>query len=152
MDWVIRLAVATDKAAILQIVEAAYTPYIARIGRAPSPMLADYTAFIAADHVHILEQDGVLQGLVVLVPEQGSLLLDNIAVAPAAQRRGYGRTLLEYAERQARLARYQSIHLYTHELMTENIAIYSRHGYRETHRVEEKGFPRVYMCKTLLDD
>jgi hypothetical protein len=33
--------------------------------------------------------------------------------------------------------------------MTENLALYSRLGYVETHRGEEKGFPRVYMAKRL---
>ena len=33
--------------------------------------------------------------------------------------------------------------------MTENIALYSRIGYVETHRAEEKGLRRVYMTKSL---
>ena len=33
--------------------------------------------------------------------------------------------------------------------MTENIALYSRIGYAETHRIEEKGLRRVYMAKPL---
>ena len=41
------------------------------------------------------------------------------------------------------------IHLYTHALMTENIALYRRIGFIETHRVSEKGYDRVYMTKQL---
>jgi hypothetical protein len=33
--------------------------------------------------------------------------------------------------------------------MTENIALYGRVGFRETARVSEKGFERVYMAKAL---
>ena len=33
--------------------------------------------------------------------------------------------------------------------MTENIALYTRLGYVETHRGEEIGLMRVYMRKTL---
>jgi hypothetical protein len=33
--------------------------------------------------------------------------------------------------------------------MTENLALYSRLGYVETHRGEEKGYSRVYMEKRL---
>ena len=33
--------------------------------------------------------------------------------------------------------------------MTENIALYSRIGYVETHRAEEKKLRRVYMAKRL---
>ena len=34
--------------------------------------------------------------------------------------------------------------------MTENIALYSRIGYVETHRAEENGLRRVYMSKRLV--
>jgi hypothetical protein len=33
--------------------------------------------------------------------------------------------------------------------MTENIALYTRKGYVETHRAEENGLRRVYMQKDL---
>jgi ribosomal protein S18 acetylase RimI-like enzyme len=68
---------------------------------------------------------------------------------PAAKGSGLGRTMLMFAERSARDAGYKSIRLYTHEKMTQNIALYSRIGYVETHRGEEKGLRRVYMTKAL---
>ena len=70
-------------------------------------------------------------------------------VAPGAQGKGYGRVLLEAAAAAARAAGYGRIILYTHEKMVENIALYTRFGYRETHRISEKGFDRVYMEKPL---
>jgi RimJ/RimL family protein N-acetyltransferase len=33
--------------------------------------------------------------------------------------------------------------------MTENLALYRRLGFRETGRVREKGYDRVYMTKVL---
>jgi hypothetical protein len=33
--------------------------------------------------------------------------------------------------------------------MTENIALYTRIGFVETHRISEKGYDRVYMTKQL---
>jgi ribosomal protein S18 acetylase RimI-like enzyme len=77
------------------------------------------------------------------------MLLDNVAVAPAAQGSGLGRLLLEFAEHAATKAGYHAIKLYTNEAMMENIALYSRIGYAETHRVEEKRLRRVYMRKLL---
>jgi len=77
------------------------------------------------------------------------MLLDNVAVDPDAQGSGLGRRMLEYAEQAARAAGYQAIKLYTNETMTENISLYSRIGYAETHRAEEKGLKRVYMVKVL---
>ncbi|WP_260854710.1 GNAT family N-acetyltransferase [Paraburkholderia sp. BCC1884] len=84
-----------------------------------------------------------------LIPEQDAMLLANVAVAPAARGTGMGRSLLEYAERAASAAGYGVLRLYTHETMTENIALYSRIGYTETHRAEENGLKRVFMVKHL---
>ena len=44
---------------------------------------------------------------------------------------------------------YGHLDLYTHERMTENIAMYERIGYVEVDRRTERGFPRVYMRKRL---
>ena len=57
--------------------------------------------------------------------------------------------MLQFAEAAAADAGYRRIRLYTNEAMTENIELYTRIGYSETHRVEEKGLRRVYMTKTV---
>jgi ribosomal protein S18 acetylase RimI-like enzyme len=145
----IRAAGPDDRAAIEAIVAAAYGVYVPRMGRKPGPMLDDYGALIGHGRVHVFAQDGVVDGVVVLIPEAKAMLLDNVAVRPAAQGRGVGRALLAFAEAQARKAGYAAIRLYTHETMVENIALYQRIGFVETHRGEEGGFRRVYMRKPL---
>jgi GNAT superfamily N-acetyltransferase len=113
-------------------------------------MLDNYGALIREGRVHVaVDHGGVVQGVLVLLPERDAMLLDNVAVAPAAQGIGLGRTMLEFAEQAALHAGYRSIRLYTNEVMTENIQLYSRTGYSETHRGEERGLQRVYMTKTL---
>jgi ribosomal protein S18 acetylase RimI-like enzyme len=145
----VRAANIADCAAVEAIVRDAYSIYVARIGRKPGPMLVDYAALIRDQRVHVLDNDGVICGIVVLVPEDSSMLLANVAVRPDLQGQGYGRMLLEFAERSAFDAGHDSIRLYTHETMTENIALYSVIGFVETHRDEEDGFKRVYMTKRL---
>jgi GNAT superfamily N-acetyltransferase len=112
-------------------------------------MLDDYGALIDAGHVHVAERDGAVQGILVLIPQDGAMLLDNVAVAPGAQGSGLGRLMLTFAEHAATQAGCHAIKLYTNEAMTENLALYARNGYAETHRVEEKGLRRVYMRKAL---
>lgn len=146
MPPLIRPATVDDICAIEAIVHAAYSPYIERIGRKPGPMLDDYHQQVTAERVHVLEHAGQVHGFVVLIHHEKYLLLDNLAVAPGAQGLGYGRLLLEFTERQARQG---SIRLYTNEAMSENIALYTRKGYVETHRAEENGLRRVYMQKDL---
>jgi ribosomal protein S18 acetylase RimI-like enzyme len=149
MNPAIRLAVPADRSAVEQIVQEAYAPYVPRIGRKPAPMLDDYAGLIRDQRVHVLEDDPRAIGVLVLIPQGDAMLLDNIAVRPDAHGLGYGRRLLAFAERTAREAGYRQIRLYTNEMMTENIALYSRIGFTETHRAEEKGLRRVYMIKVL---
>ena len=145
----IRPARSDEAGTVRKVVDAAYRHYIARIGKPPGPMLDDYAQRIAADQTWVLEDAGGIAGILVLEETAEGLLLDNIAVSPDQQGKGVGRALLEFAEAEARRRGFGAIHLYTHELMTENIGLYQRIGYAETRRVTEKGYDRVYMTKQL---
>jgi GNAT superfamily N-acetyltransferase len=145
----IRPATAADATAVTALVHDAYAVYVARNGKIPGPMRDDYAARIAEGRVHVLEDDGELLGLVVLIPEPDVLLLDNVAVSPRGQKRGFGFRLIAFAEQCARDAGLAAIRLYTQDIMVENIALYTRLGFVETHRAEEKGLNRVYMTKPL---
>ena len=149
MTPAIRRARPDDLVAVERIVAEAYGPYVARIGRKPGPMLDDYARLIAAGLIEVAEGGDGLDGLVVLVPEEGALLLDNVAVRDRARGRGLGRALMDHAEARARALGLPAVRLYTHELMTENRAIYAGRGFVETHRAEEGGFRRVFMTKRL---
>ena len=149
MAPILRPATHDDLAAIEEIVRAAYTPYRARIGRDPGPMRDDYEALIREGRVHVAVRDGSVEGILVLIPQDEAMRLDNVAVAPGAQGSGLGRAMLAFAERAAIAAGYGAIALYTNAAMTENIALYARLGYAETHRIEEKGLQRVYLRKPL---
>lgn len=145
----IRLAAAADRAGVERVVHDAYVHYIDRIGKTPGPMLDDYADYIARGYVNVVEQGGEIVAVLVLIPEAEAMLLDNIAVSPRLQKSGFGRLLLEHAEARARALGLKAIRLYTQEKMTENIALYTRIGYRETHRKQEKGLDRVFMTKAL---
>ena len=57
---------------------------------------------------------------------------------------------MELAEEEARKQGFTSLVLYTHQLMAENIELYKTFGYIETDRRTERGYPRVYMRKSLI--
>lgn len=145
----LRLAVSDDLSAVESLVRDAYSPYLETIGVRPGPLFDDYADYIARGFVHVLADNETLLALIVLIPETQTLLLDNIAVAPTAQKRGFGRRLMAFAEEQARRVNLPAIRLYTHEKMVENQALYRTLGYVETHRSEHKGLARVFMTKTL---
>ena len=134
---------------VRDVVHAAYRRYIARIGKPPGPMLDDYAQRIADGQAWVLQDDDRIVGVLVLEQGPRGFLLDNIAVLPDCQGKGFGRRLIEFAEAEARRGGFWEVTLYTHALMSENIALYRRIGFVETHRVSEKGFDRVYMSKRL---
>ena len=79
----IRLATDDDVRVVEQIVDDAYRSYIPRIGKPPGPMLDDYSARVAARSVSLVEDsEGIVAAIIVLIPHNDHLLLDNIAIAP----------------------------------------------------------------------
>src|SRR5689334_9143263 len=146
---ILRQAAPGDREAVERLVEAAYGLYVERIGKRPAPMDADYAARIDAGLVTIAESKGQLVGILVLVPMEDHLLVENVAVDPAAQRTGLGRRLMVRAEEEARARGLTRLRLYTNEKMVENLAWYPRLGYRETERRAESGFARVFFEKRL---
>ncbi len=78
----LRPACRDDAAAMRELAEAAYQPYVARIGRRPAPMTADYASIAGSGNAWVAEQRGRLVGLLVLEPAEDHLLLDNVAVDP----------------------------------------------------------------------
>jgi GNAT superfamily N-acetyltransferase len=145
----IRRAGPGDVDELRAIAAAAYQKYVPRIGRAPAPMTADYARAVRDGQAWAALEDGQIVGFAIMIAQPGYLLLDNVAVLPAAQGRGIGARLLALAEDQARGLGLREIRLYTNEAMTENLAYYPRHGYAETHRGEQDGFNRVFFRKPI---
>lgn len=140
----------SDRDAVETIVRDAYAHYIARIGKPPGPMLDDYAALIADGAVSVLDEPGgAIAAIIVLLPKPDHLLLDNIAVRNDRQGQGLGRRLIAFAEAEARRFGYDELRLYTHVMMTENIALYTRLGFAETGRGADAGYERVFMTKRL---
>ena len=112
-------------------------------------MTADYAAAARRGQAWLAAENGEAAGFIILIPQPGYLLLENVAVLPAAQGRGIGARLLALAEERARSLGLPEIRLYTNEAMTENLAYYPRHGYTQTHRARQDGFHRVFFRKQL---
>ena len=145
----IRCAGPGDVDALRVIAATAYQKYVPRMGRNPAPMTADYAQAVRDQQAWVAIRNGDIAGFAILIPRPGYLLLDNVAVLPAAQGRGTGARLLSWAEDHARSLGLSEIRLYANEAMTENLAYYPRHGYAETHRAEQDGFRRVFFRKPI---
>ncbi|MET0926677.1 MAG: GNAT family N-acetyltransferase [Solirubrobacterales bacterium] len=148
----LRRATPDDVGGLTRLVQAAYGHYVERLGGPPRPLVDDYAEVVADRSVTVAERDGKLVGLLVTGVDEEGFVVDNVAVDPAHQGTGVGRLLLEHAEAQGRAAGYDSLYLYTHELMTENRDLYGRIGYAEYKRVQHGGrLSVVYMRKPLAE-
>ncbi len=115
----------------------------------PRPMRDDYDEVVRDYDVTVAEDGGEIVGPRGAWDRRRGLLVDNVAVDPAHQGTGIGRALLEHAESEARRAGFDSIYLYTHELMTENQALYRRIGYEEYDRRRFGTATVVFLRKPL---
>jgi len=145
----IRGARPEDAPAVSDCIAAAYGHYVARIGKPPAPMLEDYAKVIQRHDVFVLNVSEKIIGVLVLIKQERSILLTNVAVHPDHQGQGFGRKLIAIAEEKARNVGFDAVTLYTNEQMTENIELYKKLGFEETERRLEKGYHRVYMRKTV---
>ena len=153
----IRPATQADVPAVKSVTDAAYRPYIERIGVVPQPMEADHAANVTAGKVFVTG-DPVI-GLVVAeevgdhgadkAAGQGHLLLDSIAVHPDAHGTGVGRRLLHFVDARARALGLSEVRLYTNALMWENQRIYPKYGYEVVERRVDGPYDRIHYRKRL---
>ena len=147
----LRRATPADAQAIRSLTRSAYARWVPVIGREPAPMTVDYDIAVVRHRFDLLEIGGALAGLIETVDEGTQLLVENVAVAPAFQRRGLGRRLLTHAEGLARGLGRPRVRLYANRLFTENIRLYQSLGY-VVDSEEDVGFAvRTHMSKAVDD-
>ncbi|KAJ5975559.1 acyl-CoA N-acyltransferase [Penicillium waksmanii] len=141
-----------DVPAIKSMVDSAYSKYIDRIGQPPAPMLEDYYSVLQTSPVFVLKDNNHTSiGAIMFSCDNGTMAMKikNLVVSPAAQGRGYGRVLMNYAENFAISQNILALELYTNVKMHENIQLYAKLGFSEEGRRTEDGFERVYFRKDL---
>jgi GNAT superfamily N-acetyltransferase len=133
----------------MALTRSAYAKWVLLIGREPLPMQADHAAHIRDHRADLLFVEEQLVALVETIRRPDDLLIENVAVDPNFQRRGYGRRLIAYAEQLATEAGLKVVRLYTNAKFDENLRLYASLGYA-TER--EETFDRgtiVHMIKRL---
>ncbi|MFH8466870.1 GNAT family N-acetyltransferase [Streptomyces sp. NPDC017991] len=143
----IRPAVVADVAAVRAVTDAAYQPYIERIGVVPQPMRTDHAATIAAGRVFVTGEP--VAGLVVVEAHEDHLFLDSVAVHPDAHGQGVGRRLLTFVDAHARALGLPEVRLYTNAMMWENQRLYPRYGYELMERRVDGPYDRLHYRKRL---
>ena len=150
MAGVIRLAAPPDTRRVITCVDAAFAGYTQRIGKPPAPMLAAWPDLIGRGSVYLLEDLGLVAGVLVLEPCPDHLFVETLAVDPKLQRTGVGRRQMAFAETESRRHGLGRIELYTHEVMAEALAFYQALGYHERERRVEDGYARIYLTRPTV--
>ena len=145
----IRPAAPEDAAKIRDLTRAAYAKWAALIGREPLPMQADYDRAVREHSIDLLTVDGALVGLIETIVRPDHLWIENVAVAPDCQGRGYGRLLLAHAETHAVKAERGEIRLLTNAAFAANLALYAKLGYAIDRTEPFRGGTAVHMSKRL---
>ena len=148
-DMQIRRAGEADAAAVLALTRSAYAKWVPLIGREPTPMTADYERAVREHMIDLLFVDAGLVALIETVNKADHLLIENVAVAPPFQGRGYGRLLLDHAERLAASLRLPELKLYTNKRFVTNIDLYRRLGYAIDREEPFMGGFIVHMSKRI---
>ena len=112
-------------------------------------MVADFAAALREGHLEILHEGNEPIGFLVSYALQNSLFVENVAIDPQHQGKGYGGSVFALLETRARSLELSAIELYTNEKMTENLNFYPRLGFKEFDRRTEAGFNRVYFRKAV---
>ena len=142
-------AVLADAARIRALTRAAYAKWVALIGREPMPMRADYERAIVEHTIDLLTVDGALAGLIETILRPDHLWIENVAVAPEQQGRGFGRLLLAHAERRAIHSGRPEVRLLTNQAFGANLELYARRGYSVNRTEPFRGGTTVHMSKRI---
>lgn len=145
----LRRAVATDRAALWAMQEAAYEPNRIIAGRLPLPLRWDYGDVLRDWEVWLAEDEGGVAGALILNLRPEDLYIESISVAPRCKGHGLGNRLLDAATLRARVLDRTTLRLLTNELYRANVAWYGRKGF-SIERIEDLGDRRiVHMVRHL---
>jgi ribosomal protein S18 acetylase RimI-like enzyme len=145
-NTIIRKATLGDSAALQECMESAYSAYQHRMnGGSLPPLETDYASEIAEYPTWVAELEGSVVGGLIMTFEEGVASVSNIAVRPQSQGLGLGRSLLEFAQNQAKHRDCTVMRLATHVLLTENVSLYKHLGWKITGEDDV----RVYMEREI---
>jgi len=154
MTFIFRTALASEAADADRVLRAAFTPYLAKLGR---EIPADYYNWLPASiergDVFVADEDGQVVGVAATERREAELFLDRLAVDPSKQGSGFGRWLLQRLDEVARERGDCTVSLVTAEMMDHLVRLYGSHGFEVVHRGPpdhgKDAHVRVRMVKQL---
>ncbi len=143
----IKIARSTDVLAIENIIQQAYHKYVAIMPKEPAPLLENYSEVVQGGSTFIGMQGEEAVAVMVLKEHEEFMLINNLAVAPDYQGKGWGKAMLQLGEVLANKRGKMQTQLYTNEMMADNVSFYQNAGYQISDNRSEDGYSRVYFTK-----
>lgn len=109
----------------------------------------DYSVRLTEFESWVDEENGTIRGAILLEDAGGHLWVDNVSVDPDHQGAGIGKSLLELSLRRGAERGFEEVHLFTHELMAADRAIYEHLGWIEYEAEEPLADFFVYFRKPV---
>jgi tRNA threonylcarbamoyladenosine biosynthesis protein TsaE len=122
----------------------------------PSGMLketpADFLTRLKTETALVAEAGGVLVGSVFCAPIEDALYIGRLAVRDDFRRRGVASALIEAAKAEARRRAFHRLTLSTRIALTDNVALFTRHGFVVIAEQTHAGFshPTSYDMELAL--
>jgi ribosomal protein S18 acetylase RimI-like enzyme len=149
MGETIRLATADDAEIVTRITRTAYAKWVPVIGREPLPMKADYALAISEHRIDLLCVGSEVAALVETIRRPEDLWIENVAVAPHFQKRGYGRRMMAHAEQRAAQLGLSQVRLYTNSKFDTNLRLYKSLGYQVEREEALSDGSAIHMLKRV---
>lgn len=149
MTETIRTATIADAEAVTALTRSAYAEWVPLIDREPWPMRADHAAHIRDHRADLLFVGPTLAAVIETIQRDEDILIENVAVDPFFQKRGYGRRMMAHAEQLAVEAGRDVVRLYTNARFEKNIRLYAALGYEVEREEPVESGVLVHMAKPL---
>lgn len=147
-EVLIRRASVADRAPVEALTTAAFGAMDPVLQRRSLAVIADYGAILRGQEVWVIDGADALDATLVMEVDS-EIQVFIIAVAPAAQARGLGETLLNFAERRAKALGFTALKVLGNENLTRQIGWYARRGYQRLPGEDPRDPQLVHMSKSL---
>lgn len=150
----VRPATAADRAAVVKVLQRAFADYDGRLQPPPGALgetEASVRAHLEKGSIAIAFIAGEPVGAMFIDRKGDALFLSRVSVVPEKRGSGITARMVALAEEEARRQGVHALTLRVREVLTQNVALFERLGFRETGRHGHEAEPETVMIDMLKE-
>jgi ribosomal protein S18 acetylase RimI-like enzyme len=144
----VRPAAAADRAVVVKVLQRAFADYDGRLQPQPGALgetEASVRAHLKKGAIALAFIAGEPVGVMFMERKDNALFLSRVSVVPEKRGSGITARMVAMAESEARRQGVQALSLRVREVLSQNIALFQRLGFRETGRHGHENQPETVM-------